>query len=301
MKKIHLEYTDIPVLLPSIDFFIDSIEQNRYFHFLRVNHGVIDLIHLGYKDLSEFEKDFITENFEVIAEKMISGSELDTFNNPFKIHHKNSDKLKEKIIIFLNVLKNNKSLSEKIDISVSLGVGLDTYWGVWPAEHPFQIGRKSVWKIIDKHKSIDFYYSGVLKHFAIKKEIFSFFELLNQLNFSVIFVGRKYLNLYKNIFDIKNFHHIEIPPSGAIEYIDDYIDSIKDIDIKSENTIVLHSIGHILSGYIAHQLKDTKIFGLDIGISFDILLKEKINHDWIHQWIALDENHLNHIVDNLRK
>jgi len=303
MKTTNLEYTNIPVLLPAIDYFIDKLKNNEPFHFLRINHGIIDLIHLGYSGvgLSEFEQSFLNNDFESIAEKMIIGSELDIYNNPLKIHHKNSDKLKEKIVIFLNVLKNNKKLSEKIDISVSLGVGLDTYWGVWPAEHPFQIGRKSVWEIIDRHKTIDFYYSGVLKHYAVKKEIFSFFELLNELNFSVIFVGCEYLNLYKNIFDIKSYHHIEIPSFGAIEYIDNYIDSIKDIANKSENAIVLHSIGHILSAYMAYQLKDTKIFGLDIGISLDILLKEKISSDWIHQWIALDEHHLNHIVDNLRK
>jgi hypothetical protein len=301
MKTTNLEYTNIPVLLPAIDYFIDKLKNNEPFHFLRINHGIIDLIHLGYEDLSEFENHFITENFEAIAEKMISGSERDIYNNPFKIHHKNSDKLKEKILVFLNVLKNNKQLSEKIDISVSLGVGLSTYWGVWHADHQFQIGRKNVWEIIDKHKTVDFYYSGVLKHYAVKKEIFSLFELLNELNFSVIFVGREYLNLYKDTFNIKNFYHIQIPSSGAIEHIDDYVDSIKDIATKSQNTIVLHSTGHILSAYMAYQLKDTKIFGLDIGISFDILLKEKIGSDWIHQWIVLDENHLNHIIDNLRK
>jgi hypothetical protein len=304
MKTTNLEYTNIPVLLPPIDFFLEKIQNNEPFHFLRANHGIIDLIHLGYPNLSEFETDFVNNNFDLIAQKMVNASSKDV-NTPIQIWHKtaNNNLIKEKTIIFLKVLREYKSISPKIDISISLGVGLHTHWGVWAHNHPYQIGRTRTWKIVDKYKTDDFYYSGILKHYTIKREIFQLFEELNNNNFSVIFLGRNYLKLYESIFNIKNFHHIQIPNNSAINFIDDYIDEIKNIATKNTKTIVLHSTGHLLSFYLAYELKDTNIFGLDIGRSFDLLVKSKMNDysDIPKCWATLDENGLNNYVNNLRK
>lgn len=301
MKITNLEYTNIPVLLPSIDYFIDKIKNNEPFHFLRANHGILDLIHLGYSglNLSEFEESFLSNDFESIAEKMVNASASDV-NRPLETYHNQSVLLKEKIIVFLRVLKEYKEISPKLLLSVSLGVGLHTHWGTWAHNHPYQLGRTEVWKIVDKHKKDEFYYSGVLKHYTIKNEIFQLFEELNKFNFSVIFVGRQYLKLYESVFDVKNFHHIDIPNRGAIEFIDEYVSEIREIANQSENTIVLHSTGHILSFYIAHELKDTNIFGLDIGRSFDLLVKTSTDPSLPICWNKLDEPGLNRYVDNLR-
>ena len=301
MKITNLEYTNIPVLLPAIDYFIDKLKNNEPFHFLRINHGIIDLIHLGYSGvgLSEFEQSFLNNDFESIADKMVKSSTIDV-NKPLETYHNQSPLLKEKIIVFLQVLKQYKDISHKLLISSSLGVGLHTYWGVYSHNHPYQLGRTSVWEIINKHKKDEFYYSGILKHYTIKREIFQLFEELNRLNFGVVFVGRQYLKLYESIFNIKNFHHINIPNSGAIEFIDGYVSEICNISKDYENTIVLHSTGHILSFYIAYELKDTNIFGLDIGRSFDLLVKDSPDQSITKCWTFLDEIELNKYVDNLR-
>ena len=305
MKTTNLEYTNIPVLLPDIDFFLNKIENNEPFHFLRANHGIIDLIHLGYPNLSEFENLFLLQDYESIAEKMIKASKIDV-NAPLETYHRNSDIqfMKQKMSVFLKVLKEYKNISPKIEIGLSLGVGLHTHWGVWSHNHPYQLGRSSVASILHKNTTDNFYYSGVLKHFTIKNEIFQLFETLNNKNFLVIFVGRNYLNFYEDIFKIKNFKHIKIPNHGAINFIDDYIDEIKKSAESYENTIVLHSTGHILSFYIAHQLADTNIFGLDIGRSFDLLVKKfRIDNPDIPQcWIThLDETGLNNYVNQVRQ
>lgn len=304
MKTTNLEYTNIPVLLPSIDFFLEKIQNKEPFYFLRANHGIIDLIHLGYPNLSEFETHFVNNNFDLIAERMVNASSKDV-NTPNQIWHKTAsiNLIKEKTIIFLKVLREYKDISPKIDISVSLGVGLHTHWGVWAHNHPYQIGRTNVFSIVNKHKTNDFYYSGILKHYTIKREIFKLFEELNNNDFSVIFLGRNYLKLFQPIFNIKNFYHIPIPNSGAINFIDDYIDEIKNIAKISKNTIVIPSIGHLLSFYIAYELKDTDIFGLDIGRSLDLLVKGKMkeNPDIPKCWATLDENGLNNYVNNVRK
>jgi hypothetical protein len=304
MKTTNLEYTNIPVLLPPIDFFLEKIETNTPFHFLRVNHGIIDLIHLAFPNLDEFENLFVNNEFHLIAEQMVKSSKSDV-NTPFEIYHQNVNNslLIDKTSIFLEVLKNYKKISSKIDISVSLGVGLHTHWGVWPENHSYQIGRTKVWSIINSYKTHDFYYSGALKHYTIKQEIFQLFEELNKNNFYVIFLGRDYLKLYKSIFNIKKFHHIIIPNSSAINFIDDYVDEIKNITLTEEKVIVIHSSGHLLSFYLAHELRDTNVFGLDIGRSFDLLVKSHMStHSDIPKcWITLDENGLNTYVNNLRK
>jgi hypothetical protein len=304
MKTTNLEYTNIPVLLPPIDFFLEKIKSNTPFHFIRINHGIIDLIHLAFPNLDEFENLFVNNEFDLIAEKMVNASKQDV-NTPLETYHRNTTKslLVNKTSIFLQVLKNYKKISPKIDISVSLGVGLHTYWGTWGHTHPYQIGRTKVWSIIKKYESNSFYYSGVLKHYTITGEIFQLFEQLNENNFGVIFVGRDYLKLYETIFKVQKFHHIKIPNSGAINHIDDYISDIKNISTNYQNTIVIHSTGHILSSYIAHELEGTNIFGLDIGRSFDLLVKSKINEhsDIPRCWVTqLDENGLKNYVTNLR-
>lgn len=304
METTNLEYTNIPVLLPSIDYFIDKVKNNEPFHFLRANHGIIDLIHLGYPNLSEFETNFVNNEFDLIAQRMVNASNKDV-NTPIQIWHKNAslNLIKEKTIIFLKVLREYKDISPKIEICLSLGVGLHTHWGVWSHNHPYQLGRSAVASILYKNTADKFYYSGVLKHFTIKNEIFQLFEILNNKNFLVIFVGRNYLNLYENIFKIKNFKHIKIPNHSAINSIDEYVDTIKKSAEEYENTIVLHSIGHILSFYIAHQLADTNIFGLDIGRSFDLLVKNSMvnNSDIPKCWANLDKNGLDNYVNQLRK
>jgi hypothetical protein len=302
MNITNLEYTDISVQLPPIDFFIDKIKKNESFHFLRVNHGILDPIHLGYENLSDFENSFVQEDFESIADKMIVGSDSDTTNYSIKRWHTNSAQLKEKTIVFLNVLKKYKNISQKILISVSLGVGLGTHYGTWNANHRYQIGRRNVWQIVDKYRNFDFYYSGILKHYTIKKEIFQLFEELNDKDFFVILLGPKYFELYESIFNIKNFHHIKIPAVGAIEHIDDYIEEIKNLATKQKNTIVIHSTGHILSVYLAYMLKDTNIFGIDVGRSFDLLVKDFRNKysDIPNCWSTLKETGLHEHVNRLR-
>lgn len=299
MKTINLEYTQLPVLLPQINLFLENIESNKPFHFLRINHGIIDLIHLAYDDIKEFDSLFNENQFEKISEKIVLNSHKDV-NNPFLAYHNNSKKLKEKLIIFFKVLKEYKQFNENLFISVSLGVGLNTFWGVYDKMHPYQIGRTKVWEIVNSYKKYDFYYSGCLKHFVIKDEIFLLFKKLNELDFNVVFLGPNYLKLYEQIFSIKNFNHIKIPTSGAIENIDSYVSQIK--ELSKNKTILFYSIGHLLSFYISHELKKYDIFIIDIGRSFDLLLKDKVDSEttMTRCWTFLDKNELVNYVNSIR-
>jgi hypothetical protein len=302
MNITNLEYTGISVLLPPIDFFIDKIKKNEPFHFLRANHGIIDSIYFAYaNNLSEFENDILEKNYEKISNKV-----TDTYDNKsigLKYYHSNVELLRQSLNVFSEVLIEYKNKSKKFEIGISLGVGLNTFWGVWQHNHHVQIGRTEFARIIKKTIPHEFYYSGVLKHYSIKKEIYQLFNYINSQDYQVIFLGPEYLYLYEDVFNIKNFKHIVIPTTNAIENFDKNIEEILEIYQKSnKKTIVFHSCGHILSFYLADKLKDTNIFGMDIGRSFDILIKDHLATEptMVKCWTSLDETKLIEYVDNLR-
>lgn len=300
MKRINLEYTNISVLYPDIQWFLEKIERNEPFNFLRVNHGILDQIHLAYENnYKEFEEDYRSENFEKISTNIIKNSYKD-LNETFYHYHNNSKKIKEIIILFLFILKKHKNFSDKLNISISLGVGLNTFWGVWNHNHPYQIGRTKIAHVINDNSDFDFYYSGVLKHYTIEESINTLFRLINSMNYKVIFLGPEYMSLYKNVFSIKNFKHIQIPQRGAINTIEASIYQIKkEID---KNTILFHSCGHILSSYLIYNLNRFDITTIDIGRSFDIYLNRYTLEYGIPMcWRGLDHYAMKDYVKQLKK
>lgn len=303
MKTTNLEYTNIPVLLPSIDFFLEKIQNNEPFHFLRANHGIIDGMFFAYENnYSELETDILDKNYTKITKKIINAYD----DKPWGLRHfhSNMELLSKVMEVFFEVLIEYKKKSSKFDIGLSLGVGLNNFWGVWPHDHRVQLGRTEIAKILTKTIKGEFYYSGVLKHYTIKREINKLFKILNDNDFLVVFLGPKYLYLYESKFNIKNFKHIQIPTVNAIQTFDEKIEEIKNLYSSSDKKIIVfHSCGHTLSFYLAEKLKDTNIFGVDIGRSFDILIKEHLETEptMTKCWTFLDEYALNNYVDNLRK
>jgi hypothetical protein len=50
MKTVNLEFTNIPTNIPSIDYFLDKINNGDTFQFMRMNHGFVDTFRLTYKN-----------------------------------------------------------------------------------------------------------------------------------------------------------------------------------------------------------------------------------------------------------
>ena len=70
-KLVNLEYTNIEVMLPSIDFFLEKIKNDEIFHFYKVNHGMIDSIYSAYKGkYNELETDLLEKNYEKISKNI---------------------------------------------------------------------------------------------------------------------------------------------------------------------------------------------------------------------------------------
>jgi len=305
MKKICLEYSDMMVNLPSIDFFLDKIENNESFQFLRANHGIFDIIYNGYRtdnvfNYNEFKYDLNAKNYNKISQLVFTNSNKE-YHRVFSHWHNDNKKLIDKFEIFLKVFNEYNDISDKFEIGVSLGVGLNLFWGVWHKEHHLQIGRTDVFKSFYESRYYDYHYSGVLKYFSVTGEIFQLFDTINKNDYNVVIVGPDYMRLYEGVLDIRNFNHINIPTSGAIDFVDGYIEQIKNI-AKFKKTIVFYSIGHILTFYMAYHLKDENIIGIDIGRSFDILLKDKLTTEptLTECWINLNKEDLKGHINRVR-
>lgn len=318
MLAVNLEYSDLQVLLPNIEFFIEKILHNEIFNFIRINHGGIDKIYHAYisnfkthkpvNGLTEEEAyklldyDLRNRRYGNLSNALIKSDNISLvdWHGDFLKSTSLRKNFSEKIKIWFKVLNEYKTISENFYIGISLGVGLHDYWGVFHKDSHIQNHRNYIAKTLMYCSSGQYYYSGAFKHYTITKEIYSFFDILNQENFKVIFLGPEYFRLYESLFNINDFYHIEIPTSGAIKYIDLYIQDI--INQHEDNTIVFTSCGHILSAYIAYKLKDMKIFTIDIGRSLDILIKNHLTTEstMTRCWTFLDEKELLEYVKKTR-
>ena len=301
MKRVNLEYSDIPAYLPPIDYFLEKISTYDKFNFLRVNHGFIDSLYYAYSDYELLQNHLENHKYGLIS-KNIYQSYLDK-DWGFKYFHGDSNRISEYSSLVFKFLVENTKLSDSLDLSISLGVGLNEHWGVWEYDNPIQIARTKFAKILTDITNHTYTYSGLFKHYTIKKEVFKMFELLNQMNYEVIFLGPSFFKRYEDVFSIKNFKFIEIPSKGAIEHTESYIQQIKDIQSKSfRPTILFHMCGHIMSAKIVYELLNIHIFTVDVGRSFDILIKDEfVNGNQAQKcWTFLDEVQLNKYVDNLR-
>lgn len=303
-KTVNLEYTNIPVLIEPIEFFIDKIKSDEVFHFYKMNHGMLDSLWYGYEnDYHILENLILEKKYDTIAERV-----FETFNGAdwgLNYWHSGTDKSKllGYLSTFVKVASESKDIIPKLYTGLSLGVGLGLVWGVYDGPEPIQRGRTEIAKSLMKVNKNDFYYAGLFKHYTIKREIFRLFRVLNDLDFEVIFLGPDYLRLYKDVFNIKNFHHIKIPVRGAAKNFEDYVNQTKEIrNNTNKKTIVFHSCGQMLSAQLVYDLKDTDIWGVDIGRALDILIEDKVVTEptMFRCWTGLDLGSLNKYVDNVR-
>lgn len=316
-KRIKLQDSNIEVTYLGIEWFLQRIKQDIPFHFLRVNHATIDKYcwkfvpnstippkNLGgvpsnTKNRVEFsvlEKLIDESDYQQIYEELLT---QDTFG-----YFVNQKTVKDKLEKFVHVFHGYKDISPKFEISVSLGVGLDMVWGRYDGKHSLQKARKRVVELIVNKSKYDYYHSGVLKHFAVMGQLPYFFETINKLGHQVVFLGPEYMRLFKEEYDIKNFHHISTPLRSALDGYGDNLDEVKKIREEKGKTILFHSTGHVAAGWIAYQLKDTDIFGIDIGRSFDWDIASKVKKDpdlvFPTKWTDLPKQRIVNYIKKIR-
>lgn len=303
-KKIYLEGSSISVLYPDINFFLNKIRANQPFKYLKVMHGTFDGIIGTYKDkLGEFNNLLASEDYETIGSE-IASNKNSRLQSGSDYWHSKDPNYSDKLSTTIKVLHQYKNLSNDILIGISLGVGLGTFWGVHDHSHPIQVSRRKLAGILDRNTYDTYLYGGIFKHFTIKDESHYLFDVLNQLSYNVAFFGPKYFSRYKDIFNIKNFTHLEIPVTGAIQNLDNEIERIREFGKNSKSpAIVFLQCGHTMASNIIYQLKDENITIIDVGRSFDLYLRDEVNqHDTMWRcWTGLSPEGLEKYVDKTRE
>lgn len=274
MKKVRLEHTDISVNYPPIDYFLDKLRSGNPYYFLKINHGIIDSFVKAYQS-----KGKNSELLSLINEKQYRTIANHLYNSfadaqwGFKHYNLNSKTVVDKLEVFTKVFFEYKSYIPKLEMGISAGVGLGDVFGTYPPNDPKQKGRIDILKMVTElNKNSEYFHSGIFKHYSIMGEADILFETANEFEYKVVIIGPSYLRLLKDRYNIKDFYHIEIPPKGAIDYLDEYIKEL--LEIHNEKTLFLPSCGHILSTYILDKIKDTSIIGMDMGRSFDWDIKQ---------------------------
>ena len=290
MPKIRVEHTNLWVYLPSIDYYINKIKNDEPFHFIRANHGILDNFGFTYgDDMSALSKLIDEKNYDRISQDIVNyvktkGWYKDGEN--IKHYFEHSKSTQDKIKYFIHIFNEYKSISPKIEIGVSAGVGLGDCFGTYPHDHPIQLRRITALHTLMKDSPYEYFHSGITKHYSLMGEYQKMFDTLAENDFQVIFIGHDLVGLVNQVYDIKNYHYIEIPKVDAADNFDQYIDEILSIKQKYPKVMLFYSCGHILSAYLAYKLKDEHIFAFDIGKSFEHDIKKILPKD---RWQPYDD------------
>lgn len=292
MRTVKLEHTDISVNYPSIDYFLDKLKSGNPYYFLKINHGIIDAYVETYQSkgrISELVELLKNEDYRKIAEELYR--DFADVQWGFKHYNLNSDTVVDKLEVFTKVFFGYKNHIPKLEMGISAGVGLGDVFGTYPSDHPKQLGRFDILKLATQmNGDSEYFHSGLFKHYSIMGEADKLFQTANECGYDVVMLGPPYLRLFGKRFNIEKFHHIQIPPKGAIDYLDEYIEEL--LEIHNGKTLFLPSCGHILSTYILDRIKDTNIIGMDMGRSFDWDIKENQSTEptmakgdvWLSPW-----------------
>ena len=107
MKKIFFPYTVIEVHLEPIQFFIEKLERGENYHFLRINHGIIDQFVKVPQD--KIEKLVEDKNYDMLSEEVYNSNEVYRLRKSF---HGESETIIDKLKAFTR-LAFDKNLSSR--------------------------------------------------------------------------------------------------------------------------------------------------------------------------------------------
>lgn len=303
VKKVNVG--GVKVTLPNLYYFLEKLEGNEPFHFLKINHGFLDLFHNTYKNLDNLNNKLSNSDFDGIVNDLYKSLKRNNYpvGENIKYYNGTSDNVLNGLHKLIRLYAKNDIY--KVKLGISSGVGLDYTFGEYNPKHRIQKRRNTILKNLVGNS--EYFHSGILKHYCVMGELPILFDKLNELGFDVIFIGIEYFSNFKNTYDIDKFHHIEIPNRFAIDEKDKIVNAIK--DIHTDKTILFHSTGHILSAELACEFKDTDIFGFDVGRSFDWDVKELIEpkrkngkYDWINaNWMKNHQKTYKNYIKSIRR
>lgn len=269
----------IKVALPRIEFFIDKLQKNEKFIYLKINHGFFD---------------------RLVASKKIQrkhGGKVDVktlIKNMYPARGPYHIKVSKDIYDRL-VHNQFKYFFDKKYNYVYLGISDSN--GMKGSQDPGNGASKQRINFIEEIMNLSYrdfcIHGGRIRHWAINGQAQKLFTELNKEKYNVILIGPKYMKEYSSLLDFNS--HVVIPPISAGTQIDDIIQrTINQLKSNKEN-VVLGSTA-LLGFTIADIHKKHNLTYIDIGRSFDYLVKDKIpNQPWFRKPIDFWKNRVKQI------
>jgi hypothetical protein len=215
---------------------------------------------------TEFNKLVSNKEYRKIAEKV---AEYHTHHHPqLRRWHGDMNEKYIQLLTFFVQFFNDEILNE--DSEFDFGISLCN--GIWRAsdnvEHKDVISRGNAFLSLSQNLDKIYFHGGLARHYAVTGEIFQLFDLLNELDYDVIFVGAPYFKIAEAVYNIKNFIHIPISYTNAIKNFDETIVTLKNT-IKKKETIIFNSCGHDLTFYLADKIRGIDVSQMDVGRALD--------------------------------
>lgn len=243
-------------LIPA-DFFVDKINNGEFFNWVKVNHGIFDIIARipNVKNLSSRE----------IATKM------------YPIRHFNNRMVPKDTYIniidkFIYNIRNYDNIPSNYYIGVSDSNGLNI--------PPDQRRHNAIMGVINHNNSRTLLHGGLIRRYVVSNEINKILDSVKQNGYKIFVIGPNHCANYGRF--LGDFTHINIPKSNALASLDEIVKTCKKHLSGKDIFFTSLTTGTFL---FIDKLKEKNVTVIDIGRAFDYLIRDnRAVHD--QPWIA---------------
>ena len=266
VNRVYLDDTyKVKVALPTSEWFVKKLQEEDPFVYLKINHGFFDQLSRYRTWASPYP---LPLKWGGGAVKKLC-KELYGGRGPFHAHV--PYETYEKVIVqaFAYFFKEDRS-STYIGVSNSNGMKAVT---TTPKQGGARRRTEKLYELCKNSYRDTWIHGGVLRHHAVLGTATTLFDELNKDKYNVILVGPQYCKEYKALFNFT--HHVIINNKNAANDIEGIKTRIINACSSTKKNVVLGSTA-ILGFSFYHMLENKKISWLDIGRSYDILVRNKI-------------------------
>lgn len=240
-KKNTREVAIIPV-----DFWVEKIKNGENFKWVKVNHGIFDM-------MSRIPN-IHNLNSKEIGVKM------------FPIRHFNNRGVPQNTYIdiidkFISNIRNYDNIPSNYYIGVSDSNGLNI--------PPNQNRHKTVMGIINNNNKRTLLHGGLIRRYVVSNDIFKLLNAVKENGYKIHVIGPGHCTHYKKF--LGEFTHINIPKANALGNLDKIVKQSKESLSGKDIFFTSLTTGTFL---FIDKFKEENTTIIDIGRAFDYLIKD---------------------------
>lgn len=243
--KYFKENTGEVAVVPS-EFWADLIENGKSFKWVKVNHGIFDII----KRIPNVDK--------------LSSKEIATKMYPYR--HPRNNKVPRNVYIdimdkFISNVRNYDDLPPNYYIGINDDNGLNS-----TSEGK---RHKTVMDIIKNGNERTLLHGGLIRRYAVSNDMNKILDAIKKGGYKIHVIGPQYCAHYKKF--LGEFNHIVIPTANALANLDKIVEVSKNSLSGKDIFFTSLTTGTFL---FLDKFKEENTTVIDVGRAFDYLIKE---------------------------